>query len=276
MTKNEIKAYLKQNAVENVPDKFMDFVAKEIQSVMFLNIDQVAYRSQFSSEEVEQFIRALGFADFIEFKKGLRIISYSEKKEDKLQRINLKSIADSMMRCEMQNLTEFFNNVDYDLVDQLAQDITAASEVVIIGSRGTKAMSDYAVKMFNHIGIRATQFESRDCYAADYISTLSRSALIITFSCAAYNKVSVMLSRMLKNQGFHIVAVTDSDQAPTARLADYHFVLPLHSYDFSESYTTGILLMNLVIFRLVLSDSEAMLQRLNNYYQLGESMDLFF
>ena len=273
MNKSEIKAFLTQQAAEDVNERLLEYMATHIGSVPFATVEKIAYDCQTSPEEIHQFIRSLGFETLIDFKSHLRKANYFEKKDGKLQNVDIQNIASAMMRCEMQNLTEFFNDFDYDKLDRLAEDITAASEVVLLGSR---TYTIYAVYMFNRMGIRTTHLDMRDCNILDFIATLDRSALVIPFGFARYHKQHVVSCSLLKKNGYHIVAVTDSERSPMAMLADYSFILPVHSFDFSDSFTAGMLLINMIAYRVGLLDRDSMMQNINNYERLSSEMDVLF
>lgn len=276
MNRRALKSALLQNARGEVSEVILDYIVKNVSSVLFMNIDRLAYSTQSTVRELQDFIEALGFSHFLDMKAALRKYNYLEKENNQVQHMGIRSIADNMMRCEMQNLTEFFNDLDYDLLDRFVQDLTAASEVVLIGMRSSMPYAYYAATMWSRVGIKAYRSDIRDCNVVDFIATLSRSALIVTMGFPRYHKASVVMASMFKNQGYRLVAITDSPQSPVAKMADYGFYLPIHSYDFSDSYTAGTMLINLITFRIGLLDSEAMLQRLNSHEQISTDMEVFF
>lgn len=273
MNKAEIKAYLKDREIRPVSEKMLDYMASHIGSVPYATLEQIAYDCQVTQEEMQEFFNGLGFDTFLDFKSFLRKANYFDKRDGKLRNTDIHSIADSMMRCEMQNLTEFFNEFDYEKLDRLVEDITASSEVVLLGSL---SYAQYAVYMFNRMGIRTTHIDIRNCSLADFIATLDRSALIIPFGFARYRKQLVVNCSAFKKNGFHIVAITDSERSPFAMLADYSFVLPVHSYDLSDSFTSGTLLVNLIAYRIGLLDQEGMAERMKRYEHLTSELDVFF
>ena len=275
MNKKDIRGYLMRNATGPVSDRIMNYVTEHVFSVAYMNMDKLAYATESTTDEVNEFFRTLGFETFFDFKAALRESSYFEKEGGDFQRTDIKSIAEQMMRCEMQNLTEFFGELDYDMLDRLAQDVLAASEVVFIGMRVGVPYAFYAVNMLNRIGIRATRFDVRDSNYIDYIKTLDRSALVISFGFPRYHKATVISTSVMKKRGFHIVSITDSARSPVALLSDYSFVVPVHSYDFADSFTAGMLLIDLLTFRLALLDHEGTRQSINDYVQISNDVDLF-
>lgn len=276
MTKNEMKSFITLNAKGDVSEEILDYIASNIGSVPFISLQQLAMETHSSISEITDFLNTLGFNDFIEFKTYLRKTNYFERKGDQLVERDLRNIASDMMNCELQNLTEFFGNFDYELLDRLVQDITAASEVVFLAFRGSTAYTSYAVNMFNKIGIRASFLNLRDVNFTDYLNTMSRSILLISFGFARYNKSLVVANNVLKKNGFHIVGITDSIHSPLAALADYSFVLPVHSVDFSDSFTAGMLLINLITFKIGLTNKDNMLKSIASYEHLSNELDAFY
>lgn len=273
MNKAEIRSYLKEKEIRPASEKILDYMSSHIGSVPFATLEQISSDCQATPEEMQEFFSALGFETFIDFKAFLRQANYFEKRDNKLRNTDIHSIADNMMRCELQNLTEFFNEIDYEKLDRLVEDITAASEIVLLGSI---SYAQYAVYMFNRMGVRTTHIDLRTCSLADFIATLDRSALILPFGFARYRKQLVVTTSAFKKNGFHIVSITDSARSPFAMLADYSFVIPVHSYDLSDSFTSGTLLINLIAYRISLLDQKGMAERMKRYEHLTSELDVFF
>lgn len=275
MNRKDLRNYLMQNAAGAVSDKIMDYVLDQPFYVTFMSLERLAYSTESTVDEVTDFFRGLGFETFLDFKNALRNSNYYEKKDNQYQRTDIRKIADQIMRLEMQNLTEFFSNFDYDLLDRFAQDVLSASEVVVVGMRVGAPYAYYLTSMLNHIGIKATRFDIRDCNYVDLIKTLDRSVLVISFGFRRYHKATVVSTGALKKRGHHVVAITDSLKSPVAAVADYSFVVPVHSYDYADSFTAGMRLIDLLTFRISLLDYDRAHKSLNDYIQLTNELELF-
>lgn len=270
---NVIKQELLKLSEGDVSEDILDYVVKNINSVLYSTFDKLCYFAKCNSDELNDFLKALGFNDLITFKKVLRELQNQELIESKESQQSIRSIIDMVTRYELGNITEFSNNINLELLDRLAQDLLAASNVYILGS---VPLSYYATFIFNTNGIKAVRL---DGIGSNYISTIlniDKSSLIFAFGYSRYTKNNIVLLNTLKKNGYNIVSITDYQESPLAEISDYSLVVPVHSYDYTTSYTSTFMLLNVLSIYISSQDRTILFQKLQKYDELTQSMEFFF
>ena len=104
----------------------------------------------------------------------------------------------------------------------------------------------------------------------------SLSALVIAFGIARYSKHAVLQLRNLRQRGYRIVSFTDRHDSPYVDLSDYYFFMPLNCFDFLDSYTAGMTLINALLSNIGLQDEQKLITQLRARDASLEGMDWLF
>lgn len=269
-----IKKNLLKHSKDHVSEDILNYVVKNIDSVLYSTFDKLCYFAKCTHDEMNDFFTALGFDDMITFKKALRELQNQELSESKeLSQNSIRSIIDMVTRYELSNITEFSNDLNLEILDRLAQDLLAASSVYIIGS---VPLSYYATYILNVNGIRAIRL---DGIGSNYISTIlnmDKSSIVLAFGFSRYSKSNIALLNTLKKSGYNIVSITDYQESPLAEISDYFLVVPIHSYDYTTSYTSAFILLNVLSIYIGSQDRTILFQKLQKYDELTQNMEFFF
>ena len=182
----------------------------------------------------------------------------------------------TLIDIEIDNLMDCKNAIDLEMVQQLIEDMQAAPEVVVIGSRASTVLVSYTTYIFNKIGIRTSGFDAADTKTLDNIINIDRSALVIAFGFPLYPKPTIVATRFLKNRGYKIVSITDKKKSPLAELSEYAFRLQANSYGYTDTYTSGILLINLITALIGKIQGTDINRHLREFNETAQQLDFYF
>ena len=185
-------------------------------------------------------------------------------------------LLEALTDIEIDNLTSCREDIDLNMVQQLIEDIQAAPEVVVIGSRASTVFVSYTTYIFNKIGIRTSGFDSADTKTLDNIINIDRSALVICFGFPRYPKSTIIAARFLKNRGYKIVSVTDKKKSPLVEFSEYAFRLQANSYGFADTYTSGMLLINLIVALIGRTEGADVNRHLREFNETAKQLDFYF
>ena len=267
-----LRNYIKQE--DNINEKLFDYVAQNANQVLFFSFEQLRDVTDSSTEELFSFFQIFGMDSLESFKEILRNIIYYEATPLGPVERPLTSIANEMILYEMRNLTEFSSRLNCEKIEQLVEDITTASKVILFGSRIGNVYANLLAGKLKKRGIDV-QLVTEETMK-DYLTIASNSDLVIAFGVPLYSKTDILQLRLLRNRSVRIVSFTDRDSSPFALLADYYFTLPINSVDFIDSLTTGMLYVNLVSLCVALQDRKQMIADMNASLATCEELGLFY
>lgn len=272
------KALLQSHLQEEVDETILNYVTANANGhrVLYMSLEQLCSNANIDEEQAFTFFRAFGVNSFLAFKRLLRDCLYCEKTELGVTSRSVASIADDVLRYEMQNLTELAASLDCTMVRRLAQDIRQAGEVIAIGRGSTEPYAHNLTRLLRQLGIRAVQPSNQDLEDTAYLSTLDSSALVIVFGFPRYSKDAILRLKLMKQQGVRIISITDSLDSPFAFLSEYSFAIPLHSFDFTDSYGAGMAFISILSITLAVLDREKTLTRLQTRDAMIDETNMFF
>lgn len=276
MSAKTIKAKLMERATGQPDERLLDYAVRNFSSVAYMTAERFCYEVPCEQEELMRLFQSFGTRNMLEFTDMLREVVYSDAGgPDDVQTKSLREIADLVARNEMSNIARFGELIDFELLDRLAQDVMAASEVYIIGMRHASPACLYAVSVLNAVGIRTRNIDSIESYVSN-INAMDHSGLVLVFGFSRYHKGTVSLINMLKKDGFKIVAVTDAPMSPFVRMAEYSLFVPVRSHDYTVSFLASHMLITILSIYIGKLDPDALKSNLKRREEIRKSLDELF
>lgn len=265
MASNSTKAMLRAHLKNAVDEDLLDYVAQNANKLLYITQEQFCQKACITSEQALSFFQAFGTDSFIAFKYILRKSLYYEATDLGVVKRPLWSLADESFHYELQNLTKMMATLDYEKIEQLAQDIWNASEVNIICFGSTKPLGFSLHRILEMFRIRTRLFLRGGKDDEPVLSAIDPTCLLIAFGFARYSRNYILRMKMLQQRGFRIVSITDSIDSPFIPLSDYHFILPVDSFDFNDSYSAGAMFLNILALCIGTQEEDVLFSRMRDF-----------
>ena len=272
---NLLRQHIQDGAEVN--ENLLSFVANNSngQSVLYMSLEQFCGAAGINYSEASAFFHSFGINSFLSFKSLLRECLYSEMTECGMVNRTIASIADEVVRYEMQNLCDFSKSIDCVKMKRLAEDIMNASEVVLFVHDYSSPSAHNMARMLRVLKIEHHISSTKSTEDANRLLNLSDSALVITFGFPRYSKDVLLRLKCLKQKGVRIVSLTDSSESPFAFLSDYYFTIPLRSFDFTDSYSATMVFISILSVWLAMMSREETFPRFQKREQIVDDMNMF-
>lgn len=276
MSYKAMRAKLMERAVGPVEERMVEYVLRHFNEVTFMSSEKLCYTLGCSAAELQAFCSGFGTGNLMELMALLREVVYSQSNEgNETADRTLRDIADTMVRYEMSNITDFTADLDTELIDRLAREMKSASEVYIVGVRSSAPMGVYAAHILSAVGVKTRKIDVAENYV-DGVVNMDRSGLVLALDFTRYHKGTLVLLNILRKNGFHIAAITDSPEAPVARVANYSICVPRRSYDYTDSFVTTTMLLNMLATYIGMQDKSELVSRLRQYDEITQGLEFFF
>lgn len=268
-----LRSHLKGEADEHL----LTFTANNAngQSILFMSLEQFCSAAGVDEGRALRFFSSFGLNSFVGFKRLLRESLYCDMTEQGVVSRSISSIADEVIRYELQNLADLSRTIDTVQIRRLAQDILSASNVVILFQSMSSPPSHTLARAFRTLGINYMVATKARLDTSD-LSALDHTALLIAFGFPRYAKDALMRLKQLKQQGIRIVSVTDNPESPFAFLSDYYFTLPARSFDFTDSHSASTAFISILSITIGMLERERVFDRLQAQETKLDDMNMFF
>lgn len=274
MPGNMTLAVLREHLHGEVDEKLLHYIAMNAHRVLYISFEQLCERTNISAEQAVAFFRAFNAESFVAFKYILRKCLYYELTDRGLAKRSLSSVLDESIRFELQNLVNFCASLDCDKVEQLAQDIWAAPEVDLFCAGPTQPLGYALSYNFTTLKIRSHLYGYRE--EPSTLETLSPSNLLIVFGFARYNMRLLTQLKLLHQRGFRIVVITDDADSPFVPFSDYHFILPVNSFDFNTSHSAGMAFIETLSLALGMQRENVLFSRMHAWDVETQETNMFW
>jgi DNA-binding MurR/RpiR family transcriptional regulator len=162
----------------------------------------------------------LGFAG----KAGVQLVSQKLRGDKALAAEMLKSIGAQIDRLSAP-----------DRLDSLvaaARALASARRIFCLGLRSSHSIAWHLHYVLSLVGERSTHIDGIAATGADALARATSRDVLLVASVLPYTRMTVELAEYAVEQGMRVVAVTDSEVAPLAQIAQHTVIVPTDSPSF--------------------------------------------
>jgi DNA-binding MurR/RpiR family transcriptional regulator len=116
--------------------------------------------------------------------------------------------------------------------DAMAAQLAAARHVYCLGLRSSHAIAWHLHYIMGLSGVRGTYLENAGGTGADALAGATPRDVLFAVSVLPYTRATLELAGHAAGQGVPVLAITDSEVSPLARIAETAIAVPTHSPSF--------------------------------------------
>ncbi len=224
-------------------------VLDEPEFVALASAQQFGERVGADPSTVVRFSRQVGFSGYTELRDAVRQglmlqLTPLEKARRRLEisHQGISVVAQSFER-DLDNLSRLPGANRADQLEEVARRILAARSVVLISGGLSQAVTSTFAHLLRLVGVNALNAPD-DVAAAVAIAATDAADVVIGVSFWRYISSTTRLLRLAEERGAWTAAITDSQAAPTAEIADVVLTADVEAPDISLSVVAPIALVN--------------------------------
>ena len=238
----------------------IQFLISHQDEIPFRSMRELAKRAAVPPVTLVRLAQNLGFSGYEDFRnvfvnavindsgrnqgRAAQLVSLGEKegalgfamqfaeREIEVQQQTLASLTEADLRAATQSLVE-------------------AQRIFVIGRRPFYAAAYSCVYSLRKVKPDTQLLDSGGGAALEF-GALSRSDVLIAFSTYPYSRITLNIAENARKRGGTIIAITDSENAPIARISDHLFLTSVSSYAFPDS-VAGAHLIGTILVALTVS-----------------------
>ncbi|WP_169007473.1 MurR/RpiR family transcriptional regulator [Faecalispora jeddahensis] len=230
-------------------EKLAYYIEKNYMRVIFMTAVDVALEAKVSQGSVSRFCMALGYNGYNEFQRELQK-SVGEKMTGP-QRLNYvskdrQSAVGDILSSEVNNLVELEASIGGPAYEALVDMVANARDLILLSSRMSATLLPYMQYILNKLrnNVYTVTPETLAWNTLEYRDPKDTGIVLPIFP--RYPDALLKKARALKDSGFRIIAVTDSQLSPICQIADATNVVPITVASLFDIYSTPMVFMNLV------------------------------
>jgi DNA-binding MurR/RpiR family transcriptional regulator len=176
----------------------------------------------------------LGFAG----RAGAQVVSQKLRGDKALAAEMLKSIGAQIDRLAMP-----------DRLDSLvaaARALASARRIFCLGLRSSHSVAWHLHYVLSLVGERSTHIDGVAATGADALARATSRDVLLVASVLPYTRMTVELAEYAVEQGLRVVAITDSEVAPLAQIAQHSVIVPTDSPSFFHAMSPAFVIAEIL------------------------------
>lgn len=231
------------------------YMLQHPEKIGFLSIREFAEEVGVSIATVSRFAAQLGYSGYEEL--GREVQQRLQYEMSTLARLRMLSDVtvhsgnapqaafDRVVDLEAQNLLLLGRLPGRDRLQRCIEWLHDAERVIVVGSMGSTALVEYLAYALGKVrkGVRLVSSASA---ASDWLalSETGPGTAVVLISFPRYQRRTIMIGEHARSRGCRVIAITDSESSPIARLAGLAIPVPISVSTIVDSFAAPIVLIH--------------------------------
>lgn len=257
------------------------FILDSYDKAAFMTASRLGKTVGVSESTVVRFAAELGYDGYPAMQKALR--EMIRNKLTAVQRIEVASdrldkheVLPTVMHADAENIRLTLEGVDRGEFDHAVQAILSARKIYILGVRSAFSLASflgfYFNMMFENVVVAHTNSSSE---LFEQILRIGEGDVLIGISFPRYSKRTVKAMNYAKDQGATVIAVTDSETAPSAQIADHTLLAKSDMASFVDSLVAPLSLVNALIVAVSREKEEELAGTFGKLEQIWDEYEVY-
>ena len=200
------------------------FIIEHYDAAAYITASKLGDTVGVSESTVVRFACALGYDGYPELQKHLQELI--KTRLTNVQRMGLgaemseEDLVRSSLRTDITSLRHVKEVLDYDMVQRVAESILTAKHVYILGLRSSAPLAQFFWHYLNYIIDNTSLVISSLGDIFGQLMHAAKDDLVIGISFPRYTSRTVDGAAFAKKSGAKVIAITDNEQSPLAKISD--------------------------------------------------------
>lgn len=233
--------------------KAIIFIRKKWEQICMLTAKEVGQKAEVSEATIQRIAVCLGFKSFRDMKIKMRsliknraVVNFKLKDEGQTGKAGW---LEAHVNAEVSNIVATFHLNTGEAFTAGAGLLIRSGRIWVLGDKMGSGASAYLSFCLNYLIGKTVLLNHSNC--DEYISFMDQGDTLIVVGFQRYSQKTLKAAGLAKGRGARILAFTDCDLSPFAKLADIAFYALTDSVVFLDSYSPVLSLCHALISAVV-------------------------
>lgn len=257
------------------------FILEHYDRAAYMTASRLGAEVGISESTVVRFANELGFDGYPDLQHSLREIV--RNKLTTLQRIEITNdrignsdILDKVVISDIDKIRRTLDKINHDHFNAAVDAILKAENIYILGMRSSSTIASFMSFYFNLIFDNVRHVSgSGGSEIFENIMRITDRDVMIGISFPRYSKRCINAVQFAKNQGAHVIALTDSGISPIASLADSLLLAESDMASFVDSLVAPLSIINALIVAAAMKKKEDVSDTFKRLEEIWDEYDVY-
>lgn len=235
------------------------YIRKKWEQICLMTAREVGLKADVSEATVQRIAVCLGFKSFRDMKMKMRasllknraVVNFKLKDDQKIDKLVW---LDEHVSTEVTNIVQTFRLNAGEVLKQAAELLLHSGRIWVLGDKMGSGSSAYLSFSLNYLIGKTVLLNLSNC--DEYLSFMGENDTLVVIGFQRYSTKTRKVVELAKDKGVHVLAFTDCDLSPFAKLADVALFANTDSVIFLDSYSSVLSLSHALISMIVNLDQQ--------------------
>jgi len=232
------------------------YIIQNPRKAVFMTTKDLSEACGVSEATVVRFVGQLGYHGYGDFLQALRdFVDSGLTLPDRVDLPGMKGPGTDLLHRvvfeEMNNLRQFYENIDMQVLARIVDQLQARQAVYIVGSRVSYTFAYYMGWSLTKVRRGVHILKGSDSAAIDWLTNAPDDSLVTIITTSRYPNELIKLGKVARRLQHQLLVITDSSLCPVLPFAHHSLVVPSRSIPLIGYPTTISCIINYRVLELV-------------------------
>lgn len=258
-----------------------NYTMENYPKVAFMTASKLGETVGVSESTVVRFANALGFSGYPKFQDALQELI--KTKLTTVERVEMANrdystdskILENVLKADIDNIKETLDTLEEKSYEKAVNTIISANKLYIMGLRSSIYVAKYLGYYLNYILDDVIIVRMDMGEPVEQMIKLGEGDVLIVISFPRYSKKTLQVAEFAKERGAKVIALTDSYNAPTAKISDVIVTVKNNMVSFVDSLVPAFSVANALVIGVAMREKEDIMSYFNELEDIWEKFEIY-
>ena len=257
------------------------FILEHYDKAAFMTASRLGVTVGVSESTVVRFATELGYDGYPHLQRALQEMIRNklpsvQRMEVAGDRMGGRDVLESVLHADTDMIRVTLDEIDRDAFQGAVDALMGAKRIYILGVRSSSALASFLGFYFNLLFENVTLVHTNSVSEIfEQVLRVGPGDVLFGISFPRYSKRTLSAMKYARDRGARVIALTDSQLSPLARVADHVLLARSDMASFVDSLVAPLSVINALIVAVGMSRRDEIEQTFNKLERIWEEYDVY-
>ena len=257
------------------------FILEHYDKAAFMTASRLGVTVGVSESTVVRFATELGYDGYPHLQRALQEmirnkLTSVQRMEVAGDRLGGRDVLQTVLHADMDMIRMTLDEIDRDAFQGAVDSLTGAKRIYILGVRSSSALANFLGFYFNLLFENVTLVHTNSVSEIfEQVLRVGPGDVLFGISFPRYSKRTLSAMQYARDRGARVIALTDSQLSPLARVADHVLLARSDMASFVDSLVAPLSVVNALIVAVGMSRRDEIEHTFNKLERIWEEYDVY-
>ena len=257
------------------------FILEHYDKAAFMTASRLGVTVGVSESTVVRFATELGYDGYPHLQRALQEmirnkLTSVQRMEVSSDRMGGRDVLQTVLHADMDMIRVTLDEIDRDAFQGAVDALMGAKRIYILGVRSSSALASFLGFYFNLLFENVTLVHTNSVSEIfEQVLRVGPGDVLFGISFPRYSKRTLSAMKYARDRGARVIALTDSQLSPLARVADHVLLARSDMASFVDSLVAPLSVINALIVAVGMSRRDEIEQTFNKLERIWEEYDVY-